>query len=60
MKKPLYNSNTGRTARPRIAPKRLGVMSRELKAEVLKYGITKMDVGMCLIGLGVNVITLSQ
>lgn len=58
--KPLYNSNSGRVSRPRKQVKRLGYMPRELKTDVLKYGISKLDVGLTLIALGVDVLNLGR
>lgn len=60
MKKPLYNSNEGRVARPRKQKRKIGEMPAYLKAEAARYGITKIALGMSLISLGVDVTKLTQ
>ncbi len=57
--KPLYNSETGRTRRPRIRRRNIGEMPKGLQAQALKYGITTLSVGMCLIEIGVQVTNLN-
>lgn len=57
--KPIYNSNTGRTRRPRKTQRAIGMMSYQLRKEVEKYGVTKLAVGMTLLSLGVDVVALN-
>lgn len=59
MKKPLYNSNTGRVARPRKRKRNIGEMPAYLKAEAAKYGFNKLTLGICLINMGVDVTKLT-
>lgn len=59
MNQSLYNSSTGRKRRPRKAVRAVGVMSRQLKIEVERYGITKLSTGLMLIGMGINVVSLN-
>lgn len=58
--KPIYNSNKGRTARPRKACRQVGVMTKQLLTDAKKYQISKLEIGMTLIGLGVNVLMLGK
>ena len=59
MNKPIYNSETGRTRRPRIRKRKVGEMPRDLRSQAIKYGITTLSVGLCLIELGVQVTNLN-
>lgn len=59
MNKPIYNSESGRTRRPRIRKRNLGEMPKDLRSQAIKYGITTLSVGMCLIELGVQVTNLN-
>lgn len=59
--KPLYNSNTGRTKRPRKTERKVGQMPRHLKNELELMGkadrtIFKVTASLALINLGVNLI----
>jgi len=61
--KPLYNSNTGRTKRPRKTERKIGQMPRHLKNELESMGIAdrtmfKITASMALINLGIDVLKL--
>lgn len=57
--KPLYNSATGATKRPRIRKRNVGEIPAHLRNEVKKYGVDKIALGMTLIGLGIDVLNLN-
>lgn len=57
--KPIYSTNPTKNKRPRKSVRPLGVMSRQLKADVERYGISKISLGLTLINLGVNVVNLN-
>lgn len=57
--KPIYSTNQTKKIRTRKSVRPIGVMSRELKENVQRYGITKIALGFTLINLGVNVVVLN-
>lgn len=57
--KPIYSSNPNKCKRPRKSVRPIGMMPRTLKADVERYGISKLALGMTLINLGINVINLN-
>lgn len=57
--KPIYTTNTSKRIRPRKTIRPLGVMSRQLKADVQKYGISKIALGFTILSLGVDVVNLN-
>lgn len=59
--KPLYNSNTGRTKRPRKVARKIGEMPKHLQNELAIMGkaeatMLKITASFALINLGVNLI----
>ena len=57
---PIYNSNIGRTKRPRKEVKGVGQMSRDLRSEVSKMTKTelqnfKLQSRIYLLNLGINI-----
>ena len=57
--KPIYSTNPTKTKRPRKSVRPIGMMPRQLKADVEKYGISKLALGFTLLSLGVDVINLN-
>lgn len=59
MRAPIYSTNPAKKRRPRKTIRPVGMMPKQLKADVEKYGINKLALGMTLLSLGVDVINLN-
>lgn len=59
MKTPIYSTNPTKNKRPRKSVRPIGMMPRELRKDVEKYGISKLALGFTLLSLGVDVINLN-
>lgn len=59
MRTPIYSTNPSKNKRPRKSVRPIGMMPRTLKADVERYGISKLALGMTLLSIGVDVVNLN-